>query len=61
MNFICKCLRLAGGNLNVDSIRQEHQIFLELAWLYSYAWAVWATDQPMVSRYIIACLDRMSC
>ena len=22
---------------------------------------VWARDQPMVSRYIIACLDRMSC
>ena len=22
---------------------------------------VWARNQPMVSRYIIACLDRMSC
>ena len=22
---------------------------------------VWARKQPMVSRYIIACLDRMSC
>ena len=22
---------------------------------------VWANNQPMVSRYIIACLDRMSC
>ena len=22
---------------------------------------VWASNQPMVSRYIIACLDRMSC
>ena len=22
---------------------------------------VWAKNQPMVSRYIIACLDRMSC
>ena len=22
---------------------------------------VWARDQPMVSRYIIGCLDRMSC
>ena len=22
---------------------------------------VWARNQPMVSRYIIACLDKMSC
>ena len=22
---------------------------------------IWARKQPMVSRYIIACLDRMSC
>ena len=22
---------------------------------------VWARNQPMVSRYIVACLDRMSC
>ena len=22
---------------------------------------VWARDQPKVSRYIVACLDRMSC
>ena len=24
-------------------------------------WLVWARNQPMVSRYTIACLDRMSC
>ena len=34
-----------------------------LHWLQNarVLWLVWARNQPMVSRYTIACLDKMSC
>ena len=56
MKITCKRLQLAGSNINVVSNYQEHDILLELASLWSYAWLM--TAKTLMGR---AAMTAMRC
>ena len=72
----CLATGVCVGSVTLELLGDERHMLLECPALadlrdeYSPLFAecsgvmarlVWARNQPMVSRYIIACLDRMSC